>query len=464
MVRNSVSNVSFIPDDQWFRSEDGTGLLAGSPLTYFTVTEAGARVINAIENNEQLPANHDALTKRLLAVGAIHPKYETAIESSEFTVVIPAFLRDNTAQERLQSLVDSLSGPRIIIVDDCSPTAFSIAGAEVLRLSENAGPAAARNAGLAITTTPYIAFVDDDSVVTAEQLSQLASHFIDESVSVVAPRVASVVGESLIAEYESLHSPLDLGVLPAVVRPLSRVSYVPAAVLLARTSVLKEHHGFNASMRLGEDVDLVWRLVENGHSVRYDPSVVCHHTPRSTLGSLLRQRWGYGRSAASLDKQHKFTASPLRANIVMLIPAVTLLMGYLFATLALVPLMLLWFQFTLRRTGLKVGTRSKLTLTGWFATVRLLASAVMRAWWPPILLIGQYSLRIGAVFVFSALVPAMYGLMRKKPLHTFGYLALRVLDPMAYGVGVWSGVLRERSIRCLLPVVTRGAIRLRSKA
>lgn len=223
MVRNSVSNVSFIPDDQWFRSEDGTGLLAGSPLTYFTVTEAGARVINAIENNEQLPANHDALTKRLLAVGAIHPKYETAIESSEFTVVIPAFLRDNTAQERLQSLVDSLSGPRIIIVDDCSPTAFSIAGAEVLRLSENAGPAAARNAGLAITTTPYIAFVDDDSVVTAEQLSQLASHFIDESVSVVAPRVASVVGESLIAEYESLHSPLDLGVLPAVVRPLASV-------------------------------------------------------------------------------------------------------------------------------------------------------------------------------------------------------------------------------------------------
>jgi hypothetical protein len=177
----------------------------------------------------------------------------------------------------------------------------------------------------------------------------------------------------------------------------------------------------------------------------------------------VRQRWAYGRSAASLDKKHKFMASPLRANIAMLVPAIALLMGYLFVTLGLIPLMLLWFGFTLRPTGLKVGTRTKLTITGWFATVRLLASAVVRAWWPAVLLIGQYSLRVGAVFVFSALVPAMYGLMRKKPIHTFGYLALRILDPMAYGVGVWTGVFRERSIRCLLPVVTRGAIRLRSK-
>jgi hypothetical protein len=178
----------------------------------------------------------------------------------------------------------------------------------------------------------------------------------------------------------------------------------------------------------------------------------------------MRQRWGYGRSAASLDKKHKFTASPLRANIVMLVPAIALLTGYLFVALALIPLMLLWFGITLRRTGLKVGTRVKLTLTGWFATLRLLASAVTRAWWPPIFLIGQYSLRIGAVFVFSAFVPAMYGLMRKKPQHTLGYIALRILDPMAYGVGVWTGVFRERSIRCLLPVVTRGSIRLRSRA
>ena len=459
-----MSDPTLFPDDQWFRTDNGTGLLAGSPLTYFTVTDAGSRILNAIENGQPLPANHQALTNRLLTVGAVHPRFEVPASAVEITVVIPAFLRDSASQERLQTLVDSLAGPRIIVVDDCSPTEFAINGAEVLRLTENAGPAAARNAGLAVTTTPYVAFVDDDAIVSADQLCLLAAHFSDEQIAAVAPRVASETGDTAVAEYESLHSPLDLGSLPAVVRPLSRVSYVPAAIFVARTSVIKEMHSFDASMRLGEDVDLVWRLVEAGKTVRYDPSVVCHHSPRTSIGALLRQRRGYGRSAATLDKKHKFTASPLRANIVMLIPALALLSGYVFLTAALVPFMLLWFVLTLRHTQLSVITRARLAITGWFSTVRLLASAVMRAWWPPVLLVGQYSLRVGAVFVFSAFVPAMYGLLRRKPVHTFGYLTLRILDPLAYGVGVWAGVFRERSIRCLVPVVTRSSIRLRSRA
>jgi hypothetical protein len=60
-------------------------------------------------------------------------------------------------------------------------------------------------------------------------------------------------------------------------------------------------------------------------------------------------------------------------------------------------------------------------------------------------------------------VPAMYGIMRNKPRHTFGYIVLRILDPMAYGAGVWTGAFRDRNLRCLLPVVTRSSIRLRSK-
>jgi len=282
-----MSNIRYTTDDQWFRSESGTGLLAGSPLTYFTVTDAGSKILDAIENKEALPAQHAALTNRLLAVGAIHPTYDTPADPAELTVVIPAFIQDAKTLERLQTLVNSLLGPRIIVVDDCSPTEFSIDGAEVIRLAENAGPAAARNAGLNITSSTFIAFVDDDTVVTSEQLCTLAAHLSDATVAAVAPRVSSCPGDSRIAEYETLHSPLDLGNNPAVVRPLSRVSYVPAAVLVARTSVIKEMHSFDSSMRLGEDVDLIWRLVEAGHIVRYDPSVVCHHNPRSTFGAFM---------------------------------------------------------------------------------------------------------------------------------------------------------------------------------
>ena len=458
-----MSTAGLIPDDQWFRSENGAGLLAGSPLTFFSVTDAGQKILDAIENNQSLPPNHTALTKRLLATGAVHPVNDRAGNTDDLTVVIPSYIAGERQLKRLQSLVDSLSGIRIIVVDDCSPIAVSLTGAEVVRLTSNQGPAAARNTGLAATVTPFIAFVDDDTTVTTQQLLCLTSHFADEGVDVIAPRVASALGESRIAEYESLHSPLDLGNLPSVVRPLSRVSYVPAAVLVARTHTVKEMNAFDSSMRLGEDVDLIWRMVKAGKGIRFDPSVVCQHEPRSSLRGLLKQRFSYGRSAASLDRKHPFTAAPLRANIVMLVPALALLSGYLFLAAALVPLMIAWFCITLRQTRIPISTRTKLAVTGWFSTVRLLTSAVMRCWWPPVLLIGQFSLRVGAVFIFSAFVPAMYGIMRHKPRHTFGYIVLRILDPMAYGAGVWAGAFRDRNLRCLLPVVTRSSIRLRSK-
>lgn len=451
------------PDDQWFRSENGSGLLAGSPLTFFSVTDAGKKILDAIENNESLPAHHAALTKRLLATGAVHPVFENVGNADDLTAVIPSYIAEEKQLKRLQSLVDSLIGIRIIVVDDCSPISISLTGAEVIRFASNQGPAAARNAGLAATVTPFVAFVDDDTTVTTQQLLSLASHFTDENVDAVAPRVAGAPGESRIAEYERLQSPLDLGNLPSVVRPLSRVSYVPAAVLVARTHTVKEMNAFDSTMRLGEDVDLVWRMVKAGKIVRYDPSVVCLHEPRSTVRALLKQRFSYGRSAAALDKKHPFTAAPLRANVVMLVPALALLSGYIFLAAGLVPLMVAWFCMTLRQTKIPITTRMKLAMTGWFSTVRLLTSAVMRVWWPPVLLVGQFSLRVGAVFVFSAFVPAMYGIMRHKPRHTFGYIVLRILDPMAYGTGVWTGAIRDRNLRCLLPVVTRSSIRLRSK-
>ena len=102
-----MSGARLIPDDQWFRSENGTALLAGSPLTFFSVTDAGRIVLDAIENNEPLPANHATLTKRLLATGAVHPVYDHAGTAHDLTVVVPSFIANESQLKHLQSLVDS---------------------------------------------------------------------------------------------------------------------------------------------------------------------------------------------------------------------------------------------------------------------------------------------------------------------------------------------------------------------
>ncbi len=444
----------FVCDTEWHRAKKGLGVLAGSPLTYFSVSTAGAHILDAIEASTALPAHHEPLTDRLVTAGAIHPVPESMTELSDITVVIPAFITNNDTLAALTTLIAQLHGTSIVVVDDCSPIPLTFPLVHVVRHETNMGPAAARNTGLSLTTTPYIAFVDTDISTTSDQLAALAAYLSDETVGAVAPRIITNPGTTFIDEYESMHSPLDLGNEPALVRPVSRVSYVPSAVLVARTNIIRDANAFDASMRVGEDVDLIWRLVESGLQCRYVPSVQCTHAPRTSYTGLFKQRFGYGSSAARLDAAHPKSASPFRSHILFTIPAVAILMGYLFiAMFALFPAFA-FVLYSLRTTTIPFRTKALVARKGIASSTTLLAQAIARAWWPIFFIASFFSLRLGAMFIFSVLVPPAWGLLRRKPRYTFRYLGTRILDNLAYGLGVWSGAIRAKTFRCLAPVIT----------
>jgi len=443
-----------IPDDQWLRSKNGNGVLAGSPLTYFGVTDAGSKILDAIETDSELPQNHAQLTDRLLATGAVHPVPDSPSPLTDITVVIPAFISDTESHVHLEKLVASLVGLSIIIVDDGSPHPVDITGARVISHDTNKGPAAARNTGIAAVTTTVVACVDTDVMVTTQQIATLAAYVTDSSVGAVAPRITCVNDGTFIGEFESHHSPLDLGSVPALVRPMSRVSYLPATVLVCNMQSLRTVGGFDDSIRMGEDVDLVWRFIENGIDCRYVPSIECPHRTRSSMRKMLKQRYDYGTSAALLDHRHPRAASPLRAHALMLAVATTVLMGYLYFAIILVVPTMAYFVVSLRSTSIPIRTRTQLAWKALTSTTRLLARAVMRAWWPLFFIASFVSLRLGVMMTFSAFVPPIVGLARKKPSHPIRYLVMHILEDVAYGTGVWVGAVGARSLRCLLPVIT----------
>jgi len=163
----------------------------------------------------------------------------------------------------------------VIVVDDGS--ARPIPGA--IRRERCGGPAAARNTGLEHATTELVAFLDADTLPPPDWIERLAGHFDDPRVKAVAPRIRAA---------NRRRSPLDLG-------PDRTVPYVPSAALIVRTPV-----HFDERLRYGEDVDLVWRLLDEGHRVVYDPSVVVLHHERH----VLRRRFAYGTSATPLAARH----------------------------------------------------------------------------------------------------------------------------------------------------------------
>ena len=446
--------IRFVPDAQWFRSQKGNGVLAGSPLTYFGVTDAGSKILDAIESNADLPQNHSQLTDRLLATGAVHPAQSMEANSSDVTVVIPAFITDTQSHTNLENLIASLIGLAIVVVDDASPHPVHISGARVIRHDTNKGPAAARNTGIALVATKFVACIDADVSVTSEQLLTLAGYLADERVAMVAPRITCLNDKTFIGEFESLHSPLDLGSTPALVRPMSRVSYLPATVLVCNTNSLRTVGSFDESLRLGEDVDLVWRCTESGLWCRYVPAIECPHRARRSIRALFRQRFEYGSSAAALDQRHPHRASPLRAHALLLVAAMSILMGLLSVAVVFIALTILYFCWSLRSTKISMTSRTRLAWLGITSTTKLLAQAIMRCWWPLFLLASLVSWRPGVMLTFSALVPSIFGLMRFKPNHPIRYLLVRIISDMSYASGVWAGAIRVRSVRCLLPVIT----------
>ncbi|HSJ91910.1 MAG TPA: mycofactocin biosynthesis glycosyltransferase MftF, partial [Ilumatobacter sp.] len=324
--------------------------------------------------------------------------------------------------------------PGAILVDDGSCPA--VAGSTV-RLDANRGPGAARNAGLAAVATPLVAFVDADVRVPTGWLADLLPHFDDDRVGLVAPRVRSRPAAGPLGRWERRHSPLDLGPDPARVRAGSRVSYVPAAAIVCRVDAVRQVGGFDETLRFGEDVDLVWRLDAAGWRCRYEPAVEAEHDPRPNWRAWARQRIGYGSSAAPLSRRHPGALAPVRVSgwsaavwgLCILGRPVLAAAGTAATGAALVR----------KLPDVPPRTAFGLATTGTLLAGEQLAAAVRRAWWPIVALAAIRSARTRRMLV-AALLAAGH--------------PLRVVDDLAYSIGVWRGVARERTVAPLVPDLT----------
>ena len=380
----------------------------------------GRRVLTAtgrlLTLREGASLDSPSLQPRLLDAGAVHPA-PSPLPLDDVTVVVP--VRDRA--EELARCLASLGDLDVLVVDDGSAVP-PVAPRVVSR--PNGGPAAARNTGITLLHKDFVAFVDSDVTVTAQQLERLRGHFADPAVVAVAPRVVG-----------GTRSPLDLGRHPASVRPGTAVAYVPTACLLVRRTALISPHGpFDEDLRYGEDVDLVWRLVAAGGVVRYDPSVVVTHAEPRRLADRLVRRYRYGTSAAPLAQRHPGALThlvlPPWPTAVLVLLRLCPPVGALAAAALVVRAHrqvkdpVLAARVTVRglvRTALGIGRAA--ALAGPFAWSRsaLVTLPFLAEWWD------------------------------RRTGDPVSFVATALLDEAAYGAGVVAGCARRRTLAPLVP-------------
>ncbi len=205
------------------------------------------------------------------------------------TVVVPARDRVDALGRCLASLGH---GHPIVVVDDASADAGAVAavgrahGARTVRRAATAAPAPpgprrarswAPNSSPSSTATAPCPTAGS-TISPGSSATPPSARW--RPVSVRRTRPAPAPGPRPLP---GARSPLDLGADEGEVGPDRAVRYVPTAALVVRRAALDAVGGFAPGMRVGEDVDLVWRLVGAGWRVRYVPSVTVSHAETGPL-------------------------------------------------------------------------------------------------------------------------------------------------------------------------------------
>jgi len=241
-----------------------------------------------------LAAVHDTVTTSLLLpAGAAWPR---------ISVVVCSYNGARTIQECLQAIAD-LDYPNyetIVINDGSEDNTAEIARQFDVRLIniENGGLSNARNLGMQAAEGEIVAYIDDDAYPDPHWLSYLAVAFLTtEHVGIGGPNLAPL-GDGPTADCVA-NSP---GGPSHVLFSDTEAEHLPGCNMAFRRAAILAADGFDTRFRIaGDDVDLCWRLLEQGGTLGFHAGAVVWHHRRDTVAAYLKQQRNYGRAEAMLE-------------------------------------------------------------------------------------------------------------------------------------------------------------------
>jgi mycofactocin system glycosyltransferase len=449
-------------------NEQGGFLLSSRPLRTVRLNPSLLALVRRMAPEGAAPAS-DAEAKvleTLLKKGFVEkdlPAERDAATLPSVSIIIPVKDRAGELEKCLRSLA-CLTYPEdrleVIVVDDGSSDGTPRVARELGALLVTSGgvgrgPAAARNAGAGFASGEILAFIDSDCTASPEWLTELIGAFDDEQVSAVGGWVDGLHSASPLDRYEAVMSSLNLGGREQSGDAGEDTFYLPSCNLLVRRSAFSSLGGFRQELRVGEDVDLTWRMRDAGGRIIYLPRGRVWHEHRSRLKAFMKRRFEYGTSEGMLQNLHparqkKMVFPPALALIVALLAAdIVLLSGLpLVAAAALLLSDAALAHRRIARQGIPLSYGEVLLARG--------RAAASLAYYAGYHLLRYYLLPLS---LLVALVPSLAGLAaavflwvggvdyhvrRPKLLVPFFYLYY-LLEQISYGSGVLWGCIRQGS-------------------
>ncbi len=179
-------------------------------------------------------------------------------------------------------LVDNASGSEHLdrVKCYCEHTSLHL---KLVTLDRNAGCAGGRNEGAKHATGDYIAFLDSDTEVDGEWLSELIEPFLQDSAQTIGATTSTIRNyfEPDVVEYGGLSRINIFGQADAsnTVQPSSETRVIAgASFMLPRWAIDELGELFSPLYFFWwEDLDISWRLHTLGHKLLYVPTSAVFH-------------------------------------------------------------------------------------------------------------------------------------------------------------------------------------------
>jgi GT2 family glycosyltransferase len=218
------------------------------------------------------------------------------------SVVVCTYNGSRTLRECLAG-ISRLEYPdfEVIVVDDGSTDATpGIARESGFRVINEGhrGLSGARNLGLRAATGEIVAYIDDDAYPDPHWLSYLACAFRESSHAGIGGPNLPPPGDGPIAAAISNAPGNPVHVLLSD----DEAEHIPGCNMAFRRSKLLAIGGFDERFhRAGDDVDICWRLRDQGWTLGYAPAAMVWHHRRGSVRTFWRQQFHYGAAEALLE-------------------------------------------------------------------------------------------------------------------------------------------------------------------
>ena len=234
-----------------------------------------------------------------------------------FSIIVPVYNRPKEIDELLESLAqqDFYNDFEVLIIEDGSTEKSEQIVAKYnnkLNLKyffkENSGAGASRNFGMQKATGNYFIILDSDVLVPKSYLTAvnkaLETNFTD---AFGGPDAAH---ESFTDLQKAINYSMTSVVTTGGIRGKKKSvgKFQPRSFNLGLSKkAFQNTQGFS-KMKNGEDIDLTFRLWENGFETQLIEKAFVYHKRRSTINQFFNQTFGFGTARPILNKKYPETA------------------------------------------------------------------------------------------------------------------------------------------------------------